>query len=104
MEGIPWELDRLPRHRFHNPKEQAFKPHSQPKPHDRIAGSPGHALHLDTIAEAAAKPRSAFFGGSNKSGTTTSSSFSPTAETPANGLVDHHHHHHPHSAPPEAST
>jgi len=94
MDGIPWELDELPRHQFRKPKEYVPKPSPQPKHHDQMPRFPALAMHLDTIAEGAAnKPRRRA-----KSGTGAAlSSMSPTAESPIDGPD-------PFSATAEAST
>lgn len=92
MDGIPWELDELPRHQFRKPKESVTKPAPQPKYHDQLARIPALDMHLDTIAESAAnKPRRSARGGSGAT-----SVVSPSAESPFDGLDP--------SATPETST
>jgi len=53
MDGIPWELDELPRHQFRKPKEYPSKSTPQPKHHDQLPRFPALGMHLDTIAEVA---------------------------------------------------
>ena len=92
MDGIPWELDELPRHQFRKPKAHAPKSTPQPKHNDQTPRFPALGMHLDTIAEVAVnKPRRSAKGG------TAPTPLSPSAEAPVDG-ADHP------SATAEAST
>ncbi len=83
MDGIPWELDALPRHQFRKPKEHVPKSTPQPKHHDQLPRFPALGAHLDTIAEVAVnKPRRSAKGG------TAPIPLSPSAEAPVDG-ADH---------------
>ena len=85
MDGIPWELDELPRNQFRKPKEYVPKPAPQPKHLDQVPRIPALNTHLDTIAEGAAnKPRRRAKGASGSA----LSAVSPTAESPVEGF-DH---------------